>query len=252
MNGFAALLGKEFAEIRHTWRLWVLPGFLLLQAVSGPVSALFTKELVGSMVSPEMARTIPDPTYVDAWLQWAKNLSPTVLLVVMVTCAGLVAGEVSRQTAILVLTKPVSRRAFVLAKFVAAFAFVAITSALGAAITAGLTAALFEGTQFAPIVRATAIWLVIAGFYLAVTLVASCALNSPLGAAGTALGALLLVSLLGLWGPFARHSVAGLGGVMTQFASGGRASWAWPVGTTLALTLVLVALAAELFTRREI
>ncbi|MEL4359064.1 MULTISPECIES: ABC transporter permease [unclassified Luteococcus] len=252
MTGFTALLGKEFAEIRHSWRLWVLPGFVLLQAIVGPVTALFTKQLLGSMVSPEMAQTIPEPTYADAWVQWAKNLSPTVLLVVLVSAAGLVAGEVSKQTAVLVLTKPVSRRAFVLAKFVATLAFLIMVSVLGAAITGGLTALLFDGVHWAPLLSSTLVWLVLAAFYLAATLVASCLIDAPMGAAGAGLGVLLVVSVAGLWGPLARHTIAGLGGVMNRFAAGEQPAWGWPVATTVLLTCALVALAAELFTRREI
>lgn len=252
MNGFMALLGKEFAEIRHTWRAWVLPAFLLLQAVSGPVTALFTKELVSSMVSPEMAATIPDPTFWDSWAQWAKNLTPTVLLVVLVTSAGMVAGEVAHSTAVLVLTKPVSRRAFVLAKFVAALLFLIMVSAIGAAITGALTAVLFDGVRWAPLVTSTLIWLVLAAFYLAATLVASCVIDAPLGAAGAGLGVLLVVSVAGLWGPLARHSMAGLGSVVSATAAGQPVAWAWPVATTAVATLLLVLLAAQVFSRREI
>ena len=32
MNGFAPFLRKEFNETIRTWRLWVLPGFLLFSA----------------------------------------------------------------------------------------------------------------------------------------------------------------------------------------------------------------------------
>lgn len=254
MNGFVTLVRKECAETRHTWRLWVLPGFLLLQAVSGPVTALFTKQLLASMVSPEMAQAMPDLTFRDAWAQWAKNLTPMVLLVVMVTSAGLVAGEVQRQTAVLVLTKPVSRRQFVLAKFVAALGFVALSTTAATLVTDLLTTALFRGepVDHASLWRATGIWLVLAAAMLAATLVASCLLDQPLGAAGVSLAVLLVVSAAGLWGPLARHSIAGLAGITSQLATGGSPAWAWPVATTTVLTVALVWLAAELFVRREV
>ncbi|WP_420175833.1 ABC transporter permease [Luteococcus sp. OSA5] len=252
MSAFLALLGKEFREIVSTWRLWVLPGFLLFNALTGPLSARLNKQLMASVLGPEAARALPEPTFWDSWAQWTKNLSPTVLLVILVTMAGLVCGEVAQGTAVLVLTKPVSRTAFVLAKFVANLVFITVATAISTAVTWALTAALFDGVQAAPLWRATALWLVAAACYLTVALLLSSALPSTLGAAGASLGVLIVVSLLGLWGPLARNSVVGLPGIASQAGAGEAVHALWPVATSVLVSAVLLALAVRSLTRREI
>lgn len=252
MNGFTALLGKEFREILRTWRIWVLPGFLIFNALSGPASAKLSRELMSSVLGPDAAKAMPDPTFWDSWAQWTKNLSPTILLVILVSMAGLVCGEVAQGTAVLVLTKPVSRTAFVLAKFTAAMVFVMAATALGTVVTWGLTEVLFDGVQAAPLWRATALWLVAAACYLAVALLASSALPSTLGAAGAGLASLIVISLLGLWGPLARNSVVGLPGLAGRAGAGEPVEVLWPVASALVVTALLLALATRMLSRREI
>ena len=46
MSGFGAFFGKEFWEIRKTWRIWVLPGMLVFFAISSPILALITPSVV--------------------------------------------------------------------------------------------------------------------------------------------------------------------------------------------------------------
>jgi ABC-2 type transport system permease protein len=41
---------KELHEILRTWRIWVLPGIVLFFAITGPLVARFTPELVGAVV----------------------------------------------------------------------------------------------------------------------------------------------------------------------------------------------------------
>ena len=76
MSGMAAFAGKETREILRTWRIWVLPGILLLFALTGPVLARFIRYLVGALAGDQLGGfKMPTPTYVDAYTQWVKNLS---------------------------------------------------------------------------------------------------------------------------------------------------------------------------------
>ncbi|MBK8647442.1 MAG: ABC transporter permease [Gemmatimonadetes bacterium] len=124
MSGFIPLLAKEFLEIRRTWRLWVVPGILAFFAVTGPIMALLTPRLLASMAAqqPGVVITVPDPTAVDAYAQFVKGLMQMVLLALIIGGGGLVSGERASGTAIMVLTKPVSRAAFILSKLVAELA----------------------------------------------------------------------------------------------------------------------------------
>ena len=73
--------------------------------------ALLTPELLRSMqrAQPGVVIQMPDPTWRDAYAQWIKNLTQIVSFVAIIAAAGSVAGEVTSGTALLVLTKPLSR-----------------------------------------------------------------------------------------------------------------------------------------------
>ena len=124
MSVFNVLLRKELREIRRTWRIWVLPAILLFIAITSPILAQITPALVRSLASnqPGVVIELPDPTPLDSYRQFASQLSQIGLLALIITTAGIISSELRSGTAILVLTKPVSRRSFVLAKLAAQLA----------------------------------------------------------------------------------------------------------------------------------
>ncbi|HYM66805.1 MAG TPA: hypothetical protein VEW68_05900, partial [Patescibacteria group bacterium] len=65
VTGFLVFVGKEAREILRTWRIWVLPGILLLFAVSGPPLARFTPQIVEAAVGSKQlgGLKLPEPTY---------------------------------------------------------------------------------------------------------------------------------------------------------------------------------------------
>ena len=120
MSGLDAFLRKELSEIRRTWRIWVIPGMLVFFGITSPIIAALTPALVQSMAAsqPGVVIQLPPPTARDAYGQFLKNLDQFVLIAVVITGAAVVSGERSSGTAILALTKPLSRGAFVVAKIV--------------------------------------------------------------------------------------------------------------------------------------
>lgn len=144
MSGFRAFLGKEFQEIFRTWRIWVLPGIVLFFAVTGPALARFTPQLLQA-VAPEtgLVIQIPDPTFRDAYLQWTKNLEQITMFAVIIICAGAVSAERRSGTAVLVLTKPLTRTAFIVAKCLSHGALLVGTATVGTALTWAFTYAAF-------------------------------------------------------------------------------------------------------------
>lgn len=253
MKGFNAFLAKEFAEIIRTWKLWVLPGVMLFFAVTGPLTAKFTKQLLESMLAGQsLPMEIPDPVWRDTLQQWVKNLGQLGLLAVIIVFGGVISGERKQGSDILVLTKPVSRTAYVVAKFTAAVSLLVGATVVGALIEHLLTLVLFGEAGIYPLAQVTGAWLLQATLFLAVVLLASALLDSSPAASGIGLGVTIVVSLLGLWGPAARRSPAGIGNVVSELAAGTDVDWGWPVGTTVVAIIVLIALAVWGFRRREL
>lgn len=252
MRGFLPLLVKEFTEIARTWRIWIAAGAFVIFGLADPLIARFTNQILGSVVGDQLPIELPDPTYLDAYAQFTKDLSQLLIVVVLVIAAASVAGEVSSGTAIMPLTKPISRPAFVLAKLTTATALTAVSLVLGTALTSAITAIVFPDAQYAPLWKAAGIWLVLAVFLIAVTLLGSCLVGHTMAAFGIGFGGYLLLIVAGIWQPARFYSPAGLSEAIGLLAHDQDANLGWPVATALigAAALVLAAMAA--FKHREL
>ncbi len=255
MRGFSAFLGKEFKEIFRTWRIWVLPGIVLFFAVSGPVLAKITPDLLRTLMTdqqPGMVIQLPDPTHVDAYLQWTKNLSQIVLFAVIIMFGGVISGEKKSGTAALVLTKPLSRTAFVIAKFVSQAALVVVPTILGALATWGITYAVFAEAPLAPLAEATGAWLVFALLFVALMELLSALFDSQAGAAGLGFLGYILLSVASIWKPALDYSPAALVGAPTNLAMGEATTLGWPIASALVIAALCVAGAVYVFRKREL
>ncbi|WP_349897266.1 ABC transporter permease [Parafrigoribacterium soli] len=254
MNGYGIFARKELSEILRTWRIWVLPAIIVFFALSGPVLARFTPEIIGALAGSQLGHMeIPTPSYLDAYSGWVKNLSQITLFALIIIYGGIVSSETKSGTAILVLTKPVSRSAFVVVKAVVHSVFVAVLVVVGTLLTWAVTAIVFGTAPGGPLWSAAGVWLVYGVLFVALMTLFSVLIPSAAGAAGAGIGAYVLLSIASIWKPLSEYSPAGLPGQAASLAAHTTTpSSLWPVTTSLALWIVLVALAAVLFRRKEL
>lgn len=253
MTGFTPLLRKDLREIIRTWRIWVVPLIVAFCALTGPLTARFLPEILSALAGEQagaIVATLPEPSWTDAYAQWTKNLGQIVLIALVIVMASLISGEVRSGTAVMVLAKPVSRTAFVVARFTAAMVLVAGSVVAGALVTWGLTALVFDEAPILPLAGATGAWLVYAAVICAATAVGSAAFNAAAAGAGIGLGAIMILALTSMWQPAAQFSPAGLG-ALPDAVLAGLGTW-WPVTTGAAAVVALVWTAATVFKRREL
>lgn len=255
MTGFVVFARKELREFVRGWRAWVLLGVLAMFAITGPVTARYVREILGAALGDQASGfpiPIPEPTYVDAYLQWTKNLGDLVLFLVIVLLAGVVCGECRQGTAVLVLTKPLRRRTFLLAKAAAHIGVLTVAVAAGTALTWAVTRLLFPVAPASPLVAAAATWLLLGALFVAIILLASAAVSSTGAAAGIGLAAYLLLTLAQLWAPLKRLTPAGLRELPSALAAGRSVDWAGPVLATVVAIVALLFAAVAVFERREL
>ena len=254
MTGFGAFLHKEVTEIHRTWRLWVIPGMLVFFGVTSPIIAALTPALVQSMTAsqPGMVVRVPPPQAVDAYAQFIKNLSQFVLIAVVIAGAGVVSGERSAGTAILALTKPLSRGAFVVAKILSQLTLLVMATALGTAACLVMTAVVFDGTDRDRLVTAVAVWLLYATLLVVVMTLCSAAFRSRGAAAGAGLGFFFLTLLLSSWGPAARYGFVGLWPAMSGALMGKELALGWPAATAVVAIGLGAVAAVRIFERQEL
>jgi ABC-2 type transport system permease protein len=254
MTGFGAFLRKELIEIRRTWRLWVIPMMLVFLGVTSPIIAALTPGLVRSMTAsqPGVVIKLPPPTALDAYAQFLKNLDQFMLIAVVIAGAGIVSGERSSGTAILALTKPLSRRAFVLAKILSQAALLVAATTLGTVVCLGVTAVVFGAANEARLVTVVALWLLYAVLLIVIMTLFSAAFRSRGAAAGAGLGFFFLTLLFSNWGPAARYGFVGLMPAMSAALMGKAMSLGWPITTAVGAIVLGAAAAVRIFERQEL
>jgi ABC-2 type transport system permease protein len=254
MNGFAPFLRKEFNETVRTWRLWVLPGFLLFSALSSPLVTYLMPTLLDSLGTAQqgLSITVSDPTALQAYLEYLGNLSELTLFALVIAYGGIVSGEVRGGTAALTLAKPLSRAAFVTGKWLSQAAVVLVAAALGTVICIGLTQLLFGAGPAGRTVVAVALWVVYALMLLAVMVLLSIELKAPAAASGAGVGVYAALLVLAQFEVTSSATPAGLPAAGIAIVRGEPSQWAGPLVATLAVTAACLLVAVLRFERREI
>jgi len=254
MNGFSAFLAKERLEVVRTWRIWVIPGMLLFFGITSPVIALVTPKLIGSLAGsqPGVVIQLPDPTGLDGYAQFAKNLSQIVVIALIIAGAGVVSSERTGGTAILVLTKPLSRPAFVVAKLLAFLVLVVTFTVISALACIGMSKLVLPPAPTGPFWAAVGVWLVFASLIIAAMTFFSVLLPSRGAAAGAGLTWLFLILLSTIWPPATRWSFAGLPGAVGSVLAGQAPQLLGPLVSAGVVTAAFAVGAVVLFQRQEL
>lgn len=192
MNGYRELLEKEVMEAWRTRRLVVLAALFVGLGTVVPVLTSFLPAIERALAPPDSELFIDEVGVVDVVDLLVRSLLQFGALVAILVAMGSVAGERERGTARLVLARPVTRGAYLLAKLVA------LGMVLGLAIALGVLAAwVVTGILFGPVSLigwaqlALVAWLS-AVAYASITLLGSTLAPSPLGAA--AIGVAVVVA----------------------------------------------------------
>lgn len=251
---FLASLRKEILEQVRTSRLLILAVVLVAFGLMSPLLAKYTPELLRLIPgAEEFAFLIPEPTMLDSVTQYVKNVNQFGVLLALLFTMGVVAQEKERGTAAMMLVKPVSRGAFLLAKFFAlGLVFLAsiVLAGLGAYY---YTVILFTAPDFGAWMALTAlIWLEVL-VYIAVTLLFSTLVRSQAAAAGLGLGVILIFSLLGSLPNLGRYLPGQLINWGMGFFTPAPPAAAWPA-LWISLGIILASLAAAwlVFERQEL
>jgi len=122
MNQFIAFTKKELWESVATFRLYILLAVFALLGVMGPLMALLTPAILESLATGDTGITIilPEPTYVDAWVQFFSGFAQMGTLALAVIFSGIMGSEFSKGTLINLLTKGLKRHTVILSKFFSA------------------------------------------------------------------------------------------------------------------------------------
>jgi ABC-2 type transport system permease protein len=260
MSGFWLLLRKELLELTRTMRLYVMAIVFALFAIISPLTAKYLPDIVKALAGSQLSLVglIPTPTTADAVDQFLKNLTQFGALTAILLAMGSVATEKERGTAAFILTKPVSRAAFLAAKLVAIAACLLVATAVAGALGYYYTAVLFEPLPLGGYAAmCTLLWLSLV-VYAALTFLGSTLTRSSAAAAGIGIGFLLgsgIVSALPTVGRYMPESLAVPARALALGSgpSGStQADLLGPVAVNVAIALAAALMAWLSFRRQEV
>ena len=130
--------GKELKELWKTYKFLILCAVLLLFGMSSPLLAKLTPELFSQIdLGLGTPLQLPDATFLDAYVQFFKNMTQICLIVLVLVLSGTIPHELKSGTAMLMLSKGLSRHGFILSKYTASLLCWSVSYALSAAVCFG-------------------------------------------------------------------------------------------------------------------
>lgn len=241
MRSCMIFMGKELREHMRSYRFLILGVVFVLFGIMSPATAKYTPELLKAF-GGGIVLNLPPVTVLDSYVQFFKNMNSMGVIILLLVFAGTVAGEKSKGSASLILTKNLSRPAFLLAKYLAAALLWSVVYVAGALVCQAYALWLFPGEPAGNLLMSFAAYWLYGLLLLAFALLASTAARSH----GTAtLGAfagwgLLMLSMVPV--KIAQYSPAVLGSVNVQVITGAMAAGDLLVPSLIAVALIVLSL----------
>nr|WP_315022052.1 ABC transporter permease subunit [uncultured Aminipila sp.] len=174
MSGFIAFSKKEITENTRNYRLLIMLVIFFVFGVTSPVLAKFTPQLMEA-VMPNLAEAFENPSALDSWTQFYKNVSSLGLSLTIILFSSCLSGEYAKGTLAIMLTKGLSRPTVILSKFSAAAAILTVSYWMSFGVAYGYTAYLWPGASLPHVFFAAfAVW--IAGLLYLCILMLGCVL----------------------------------------------------------------------------
>ena len=251
MNGFVALLKKELKEQYRTHRLLIVGAIFTFFGIGTPLLLKFLPELL-ELSGENLQITFTPPTAVQSFTEFAGTFGQIGIVVAVLVGMGMVANELRNGTAVITLSKPVSRAAFVSAKLMAiSLTFIGALT-VAAACCFIYTIWLIEDVSIITFIQLYSLLGLFLVFCLAITVLFSCFFKSSLAAGGLAIAVIIsLVMLSGVpvIGDYLPGKLLEWG---TGIVTGLSQSYWWAAGITVVFIILAVYLGQYSLKRREI
>lgn len=248
-----AFLKKELKEILRTPKIFILPSIFLIFGFASPLLAKSMPELLKALVS-DFPIPVKEPTYIDSYAQFFKNMGQIGIIVVILTFMSSIVEEKVKGSAILVLTKRVSRTQFIVSKLTAALLLFTGAYILASAACIYYTHLLFPIFYSSGLMEAFLLFWMYGVFILCTTMLASTVARSHTMAAVLAFLIFALMSAGSAIPRVGEYFPSYLGSVNMQILIGSK-NWSDAAASLLSAALVSVAMVTatiQIFKRQEI
>ena len=230
-------------ESLRTYKFAVLLAVFVLLGIMSPMVAKMMPEILSGVKLEGMTITLPEPTAMDSWGQFFKNVGQMGMLTVIIIFSGIMANEFSRGTLVNLLTKGLRRSTVIIAKFSAATAIWTLAYLLCLSITFAYTAYFWEIDIHNPVLAFGSIWL-FGELLIALLIFGGTLFTNFYGSLLTAFTVIIVLTIIGIAPQTAKYNPVSLsGGTLALLSSEQSAGDFIPavIITTVAIAALLAA-----------
>jgi len=254
MRHYLAMLKKENLEGLRSYRFLIMLAVFLAFGIMSPLVAKLTPFLLDNLVPEEMAISLPEPSAIDSWSQFFKNISQMGLIVMVIVFSGILANEINRGTLINLLTKSLSRVAVILAKYTYMVLAWSASLLLAGLVTWAYTVYLWPDDKMANLLFSVfCLWL-FGDLLLAVLLFASTLTNGVSGGlliTGSVVVALMIANIFPAVQKYNPLALSGLNvGLLVESVE--LADLYWPMAVAVIASATLVWSAVWIFAKKQL
>lgn len=159
MRTFIAFTKKELYEMAKTYKLFLMGIVFFVLGVTNPLLAKLTPEIMKNYLPEGMVIKIQNPTALDSWAQFFKNVPQMGLLVLLIAFCGIISNEISKGTLTNLLTKGLSRKTVLLSKFTASNIIWAISFWICFLISYGYTKYYWDDSVYNLLFSVSCVWI---------------------------------------------------------------------------------------------
>ncbi|MGM0125190.1 hypothetical protein IGI37_002588 [Enterococcus sp. AZ194] len=147
MSNYFFFLKKELTEGIKTYKLPILACIFFIFGILSPMTAKFLPTLLPSLLGDDLNLELPEPSSLDSWTQYFKNMNQLGLIVVVLIFSGILSTELEKGTLVNLLTKGLSRTTVIFAKYSAMIFGWTLSLLVSFLVTWGYTAYYFSDAK---------------------------------------------------------------------------------------------------------
>jgi len=255
MKVFIALLKKEYLESIRNKKLFIMFFIFLFLGILGPVTAKISPEILKSFLGEELAKGLQEPTFIDSWVQFFKNVTQLGFIFIAIIFSNYIVNEFSKKTLVNLVAKGLPRFQIVISKIFFASILWTVSFIIYCLIFNLYTNYIFkENVEILLAIKASIPILIFGIFLLTLECFAGFVFRNTIGALSTLVITIALQFLIGMYDKIAKFLPMFLLSdninVIKEIVS--FTDYKYSILTTILLTILMIFTSIFVLNRKEI
>ena len=255
MKVFIALLKKEYLESIRNKKLFIMFFIFLFLGILGPVTAKISPEILKSFLGEELAKGLQEPTFIDSWVQFFKNVTQLGFIFIAIIFSNYIVNEFSKKTLVNLVAKGLPRFQIVISKIFFASILWTVSFIIYCLIFNLYTNYIFkENVEILLAIKASIPILIFGIFLLTLECFAGFVFRNTVGALSTLVITVALQFLLGMYDKIAKFLPMFLISDNINFIKGSMSfmDYKYSITITILLTILMIFTSIFVLNRKEI